>query len=319
MNKIKLLLFSLIGIIISCSNSDDKINNIKETTISVSNFIITINENPTNQQSIGFINATTNQGTLIFSLINQLPNNALSINSTTGELKVLNSSVFNFEVNPVISGTVKIENGNVSETTNITITLNDVVEISLQERLNNGETPYQIYQSDNSLLSSIYGLTFRGGMIFYLNTTNGTGMVAVASDQSVGVNWGCMGTNITNAENSGIGNGNTNTNSIVALCNQSSFAAKICYDLNLNGYTDWFLPSKDELNLMYVNLDSNGLGNFNGWYWSSTEFEDQSTYNSSGYEAVWVQSFINGDNGLQVTYDVGIKSFNNRVRAIRNF
>ena len=320
MNKISLLFFFLIWTIISCSNIDSKEDVIKKTIILVSNFAITINENPINNQSIGFIKATTNKGTLIFSLINQSPNSALSIDPATGELKILNFSVFDFEVNPVINATVKIESGNVFETANIVLTLNDVAEIiNLQERLNNGETPYQIYQSDNSLLLSIYGLTYRGGIIFYLNITNGNGMIAAAFDQTDSVNFGCMGTNIFNAEHSGIGTGNTNTNSIVALCNQSSFAAKICYDLNLNGYTDWFLPSKDELNLMYVNLDANGLGSFNGWYWSSTEYQDQSNYNLVGYEAVWVQSFTNGANGLQVTYDVGIKSFNNHVRAIRNF
>jgi hypothetical protein len=43
-----------------------------------------------------------------------------------------------------------------------------------------------------------------------------------------------------------IGTGNTNTNLIVAVQGNGNYAAKICYDLVLNGYSDWFLPSRDE-------------------------------------------------------------------------
>ena len=52
----------------------------------------------------------------------------------------------------------------------------------------------------------------------------------------------------------------------------SEYAAKLCYDYELNGYDDWFLPSIEELNLMYINLHKSGLGGFsNDSYWSSTE------------------------------------------------
>ena len=81
--------------------------------------------------------------------------------------------------------------------------------------------------------------------------------------------------------------------------------------MNLNGFNDWYLPSKDELNLLYYNLKLYGFGNFDyNWYWSSTDGETNG-------EAAWVQSFL--DEGFQATYDVGIKTFNNGIRAIRSF
>ncbi|WP_431137595.1 hypothetical protein [Psychroserpens mesophilus] len=41
-------------------------------------------------------------------------------------------------------------------------------------------------------------------------------------------------------------------------------AAKICSDLNLNGFDDWYLPSIGELELVYTNLFSQGFGDFSG-------------------------------------------------------
>lgn len=183
-------------------------------------------------------------------------------------------------------------------------------EATLQERLDNGETPYQIYLSDNSLLDDMYGLNYQGGLIFYLNINNGTGMVAAPTDQGI-AEWGCYGTYIDNASNPNIGAGNQNTNLITNLCNETGTAAAICTNLNLNGFNDWYLPSKDELNLLYYNLKLYGFGNFDyNWYWSSTDGETNG-------EAAWVQSFL--DEGFQATYDVGIKTFNNGIRAIRSF
>ena len=52
-------------------------------------------------------------------------------------------------------------------------------------------------------------------------------------------------------------------------------ASQLCTSYNLNGYTDWYLPSLEELNLMYINLKQNGIGNFaDEYYWSSTEFNE---------------------------------------------
>ncbi len=70
------------------------------------------------------------------------------------------------------------------------------------------------------------------------------------------------------------------------VANDGTVAAKICSDIVINGYDDWFLPSKDELNLMYVNLKEQGLGGFvDNMYWSSSEWSAQ---------YAWLQYFSNG-------------------------
>jgi len=82
-------------------------------------------------------------------------------------------------------------------------------------------------------------------------------------------------------------------------------AKKVCGNLVLNGYSDWYLPSKEELNLMYKNLKRKGLGGFAGEiYWSSSE--------GTAYIA-WLQAFGDGSQ-----YDGG-KYGNLRVRAVRAF
>jgi hypothetical protein len=97
------------------------------------------------------------------------------------------------------------------------------------------------------------------------------GLIAAPSDQSTSIYWHSSDTGITGATGTGIGTGNTNTNAIVAFYGTEVNAAKICYDLDLGGYTDWFLPSKDELNILYSNQVLIGGFIWNA-HWSSSEW-----------------------------------------------
>ncbi|MDR1786871.1 MAG: flagellar basal body-associated FliL family protein [Treponema sp.] len=90
-------------------------------------------------------------------------------------------------------------------------------------------------------------------------------------------------------------------------------AAKACTNYTFGGYSDWFLPSWDELNLMYTNLKKKGLGGFSDSdYWSSSE---------DGNGAAWGQYFDdsapNFDNDNHHT--VEFKNDSLLVRAARMF
>lgn len=86
-------------------------------------------------------------------------------------------------------------------------------------------------------------------------------------------------------------------------------AKNACNSLNRLGYDDWYLPSKDELNILYLNKEN--IGGFTyGWYWSSTSTTDGRRY--------WGQSF---EDGIQETEYKGttynIHKGNIKVRCIR--
>jgi hypothetical protein len=131
-------------------------------------------------------------------------------------------------------------------------------------------------------------------------------MEAATSDQSTEAVWGCYGLLISGADGVAVGTGEQNTIDIEAECATAGTAADICANLSLGGYSDWFLPSKDELNLMYTNLKLAGVGGFAAYYyWSSSE--------GDAYYA-WLQYFYDG---YQDYY--GAKLNTARVRAVRTF
>jgi hypothetical protein len=120
-----------------------------------------------------------------------------------------------------------------------------------------------------------------GGRVFYCGNAypGKTGLEAAPSDQSAGAPWGCQGSLIPGADGATVGSGIQNTADILAVCSSPSIAARLCENLDLSGFTDWFLPSGfigSELSLMYTNLHAQGLGGFsNSVYWSSTERDSQ--------------------------------------------
>ena len=101
-----------------------------------------------------------------------------------------------------------------------------------------------------------------------------------STDQSTNIQWYNGSNGITGASGSAVGTGQANTTTIVNFQGTGSYAAKLCDDLSLNGFSDWYLPSEDELNEVFINRvvinatsTANGGNAFlNSFYWTSTEF-----------------------------------------------
>jgi hypothetical protein len=149
------------------------------------------------------------------------------------------------------------------------------------------------------------GQNFGGGVVFYIDGTGKHGLVSATSDQSSGAEWGCFGTYV-DAGGLGIGTGQANTTAIVLNgCAGPTTAALICDNLVLNSFSDWFLPSHEELGLMYQHKDAIG-GFTDNFYWSSSE---------NDYYYAWYQRFSDGYQNIHGKDDATTIY----VRAVRAF
>ncbi|MDD3887642.1 MAG: YDG domain-containing protein [Patescibacteria group bacterium] len=155
----------------------------------------------------------------------------------------------------------------------------------------------------NAPINMAIGDYYQGGKIAYLDGT-GHGFISALSDQGSST-WGvapCYGSDIIGASGTAIGTGLQNTIDMVAVPSCTG-AAQLTYGVTINGYNDWYLPSKDELNQLYINKVAIG-GFTSNYYWSSSE-------NSTSY--AWMQSFNTGN---QFSH---YKDETYYVRAIRAF
>ena len=167
-------------------------------------------------------------------------------------------------------------------------------------------TPYKIDVESHSV-----GESFCGGIIFYVYENGQHGLIAAPRDQDDAIGWNNGINRYTNTTGDGIRSGEMNTLLIIALQtndNQTgNFAAKVCVDYSVTvnevTYGDWYLPSKYELNLLFMRKSI--VGGFNdNYYWSSTELSSISA---------WAQNFATG-----IQYNLK-KNSPFGVRAIRAF
>jgi hypothetical protein len=157
------------------------------------------------------------------------------------------------------------------------------------------------------------GESYGGGIVFYVYDNGQHGLIAATTDQSTGIQWYNGIYRMTGTTGDGVNAGSMNTAMIVATQmadNQSgNFAAKVCadYSVTIGGvtYGDWYLPSKDELNLLYLQRIVVGGFSITLTYWSSSEYTASTA---------WGQTF---DDGYQS--HPGKHATTSPVRAVRDF
>ena len=135
------------------------------------------------------------------------------------------------------------------------------------------------------------GDLYEGGVVFHIDDVNNKVYVCalvdtyIAYPSTTSFAYGCGGTDVS-ADGTAIGTGQANTAAILANCSESPTAATST-QWTQNGYSDWFLPSKDELDEVYSNLTAlEAATGFDDMlhvpYWTSTQGEfdpDTSAYN----------------------------------------
>jgi hypothetical protein len=137
-----------------------------------------------------------------------------------------------------------------------------------------------------------------GGIVFHVSDDGLNGLEAAPADQ-VPAEWGCSGTLISGANGTAVGTGKQNT-AIIAGCNETT-AASVASAYG----PGWYLPSKDELNLLYLQKVAGVVDGFdNKFYWSSSQVSPNNA---------WLQYF---GNGFQLDF---YKTLTLSVRAVRAF
>jgi len=102
------------------------------------------------------------------------------------------------------------------------------------------------------------GDSYGGGVIFWLDASGKHGLIAATHDEStIGIQWYNGSYTTTGATLYAVYAGKANTDIIISNQGAGSYAAQVCddYSVTVNNeyYDDWYLPSKEELNLMYEN------------------------------------------------------------------
>jgi hypothetical protein len=297
----------------------------------------------TNLNTVGTITSGVWNGTAIANnkLVNSsttLGSTTMSLGGTVTSVTGL-SSVTSTEFTGALTGNASTATtaGNITATTNTTLTslanlatvgtITSGVWSGTAVAVGKGGTGLTAAGTSGQVLTSTgsgtltwtgthyIGESYGGGKVFYVYDNGKHGLIAATSNQSTAMRWyGGSYTN-TRARGDGVGAGLKNTAIIIAnqgAVDGNEFAATVCNEYSVTEtvggittiYGDWYLPSKHELNLLYLQKTVVG-GGADGIYWRSTEYDDK---------YAWGQGFSSGSQSSNLG-----KEFAFYVRAIRAF
>ncbi len=184
--------------------------------------------------------------------------------------------------------------------------------------------PYAMYAKSAGSVSSggggfthYIGEAFGGGVIFHLWKDNAGvehGLIVDLTDLSIGQFWSDINATLIGPSAQSSWDGLSNSNAIVSQAGHTSSAAALCLNSTNGAQSDWYLPSIDELSLLWhsrfnVNKSLSTIGGasvlpISAYYWSSAE---------GGYSLAWAFYF---NSGSASDYDKSLATY---VRAVRAF
>ena len=262
-------------------------------------FTKTIPDAPT----IGLATAGDSQATISFTAPESNGGSEITSYTATSSPGGLTATV-----NQAGSGSITVTDLTNFTTYSFTVTATNAIGTSAASGVSDPVTPPVL----------LIGDTYQGGVIFYILKEGDTGyeagqtqgLIAAPTDLPK-AEWGCMSTNITGTSIA-IGTGAANTVKILAGCTTSNIAAERCNSLTIGEYSDWYLPSKDELKEMYVALADSPEKKetykfIKGPYWSSSQYNNRNA---------WRIAFHSGGEGNN---DKQGSNHRYNVRAVRSF
>jgi hypothetical protein len=152
------------------------------------------------------------------------------------------------------------------------------------------------------------GDIYQGGTIFYIDGSGEHGLIASGQATPAIAPWYNGSYIFIGTTSTAIGSGQANTTAIVNAQGPGNYAASICDNLMLDGYSDWYLPSKDELNLLYQNRGSTLIVQSEG-YWSSSEVDKDNAWAQTFNNTTSIRSQDKSKDGLAPVFVRPIRSF----------
>ena len=168
-------------------------------------------------------------------------------------------------------------------------------DLSIQEKLDSGCNPFDLIDAGYTV-DELYGSTFGGGLVLYMDTDLRKGMVAATDRQHGGLAEYNDAVSVKESQapptSLELWEGENNTELWVNAgyaspdCPRTSDVLCDCYESSHEGFTDWFVPSKKEMNKLRINLIKQGIdpwGTTEFDYWTSSfdfDFEPESGYNN---------------------------------------
>jgi hypothetical protein len=307
----KLLYLALTVLIISCSSDDN--SNVDDTQAEWLYVHTAIEANATNSRTL--VIPVTND---IFAFTDRPDREHKYISAYEFVSYWSDNATNSFQFDPPNAVLTSVGDDGVAEVEVVIIdasTDGDNITYTIQNpKLTENATfeDVSLFVDDNVGVGSDFYIyqSYQGGRIAYIDSTGQHGLIAAEEDQSPEIQWYNGTYIVTGATGTAIGTGLSNTNAIIAVQGevQTDYAAGLARAYNGGGYNDWYLPSQDELNILYeLRALPNGVAiwGFTGdYYWSSTEYDNRNA---------WVQSF---DIGYKDPFN---KSYAMSVRAVRAF
>ena len=162
--KQTLFFLTLSTVVLSCGSDDDPV------TLDVSDFTTTVDENQAADAVLGTVAATGTDGTFAYSIASQSPSGSIAIDGATGQITVADASAFDFETNPTITAIINVMGNSITESANVTITLNDKDDMeflltdsqSAYTAANNGDWVAVTETEYNNLASNLNNVSIVG-------------------------------------------------------------------------------------------------------------------------------------------------------------
>jgi len=281
----------------------------------------------------------TMYGEAIVTVIDHTTTNYIVVSPPTATVRLGQSLQFSAVVNGAGNPPQAVLWSLIGNVSNTSINANGLLSVGSNETASSlrviatSAIDYSVSGSTYVIITAVGTIGPGGGYIFYDNGKNANEdgwryLEAAPADSEFIAPWGLFNIPIYYTSTA-IGSGRTNTANIVSHLNsngETGKAAQLCDALTINGYSDWFLPSKNELNEMYLHLRLNGnIGCFDisgdhflGAYWSSSAHYQNPISAPETLRHTWLQYFINGEQGSYYYFGI-YRYLSIRVRAIRAF